>query len=89
VTEFHATKGIVMRLGSVHGNCSMNRGASGEGSGKKMEENGMEDSKERRGDKGEQTHAKPPPAVSSDPGSGDKIPPPPPGEGGATDGDRD
>jgi hypothetical protein len=36
----------------------------------------MEDSEERRGDKGEQTHAKLPPAVSGDLGSGDKAPPP-------------
>jgi hypothetical protein len=77
VTKFHANKGIVMQIGLVHGNCLMNRGVSGEGSGKKMEGNGMEDSKERGGDKGEQTHAKPPPAASCDPGSGDKIPPPP------------
>jgi hypothetical protein len=37
----------------------------------------MEDSKERRGDKGEQTHAKPPPAVTGDPGSDPRSPPPP------------
>ncbi len=41
----------------------------------------MEDSKERRGDKGEQTHAeqthaKLPPAVPGDLGSGDRAPPP-------------
>jgi hypothetical protein len=36
----------------------------------------MEDSKERRGDKGEQTHAKLPPAVTGDLGSGDRPPPP-------------
>jgi hypothetical protein len=47
-----------------------------EESGRKMEGNGMEDSKERRGDKGEQTHAKLPPAVSGDLGSGDRGPPP-------------
>jgi hypothetical protein len=41
----------------------------------------MEDSKERRGDKGEQTHAKLPPAVPGDLGSDDR-PPPPPREGG-------
>jgi hypothetical protein len=40
-----------------------------------MEGNGMEDSEERRGDKGEQTHAKLPPAAPSDPGSGDGSPP--------------
>ncbi len=39
----------------------MSRGAGREESGRKMEGNGMEDSKERRGDKGEQTHAKLPP----------------------------
>jgi hypothetical protein len=62
----------------------MSRGAGREESGRKMEGNGMEDSKERRGDKGEQTHAKLPPAVSSDLGSGDRGPPSPPrgkGEG--------
>ena len=57
----------------------MSRGAGREESGRKMEGNGMEDSKERRGDKGEQTHAKLPPTVSSDLGSGDRGPPP---EGG-------
>ncbi len=40
----------------------------------------MEDSEERRGDKGEQTHAKPPPTppptASGDLGSGDRGPPP-------------
>jgi hypothetical protein len=36
----------------------------------------MEDSKERRGDKGKQTHAKPPPTASCDLGSGDRGPPP-------------
>ncbi len=64
----------------------MSRGAGREESGWKMEGNGMEDSKERRGDKGEQTHAKLPPAVSSDLGSGDlgsgdRGPPPPPRKG--------
>jgi hypothetical protein len=54
----------------------MSRGAGREESGRKMEGNGMEDSKERRGDKGEQTHAKLPPAVSGDLGSGDRGPPP-------------
>jgi hypothetical protein len=45
--------------------------------------NGMEDSKERRGDSGKQTHAKPAPAAPGDLGSGDSdaIPPPPRGEG--------
>ncbi len=43
---------------------------------------GMEDSKERREDKGEQTHAKLTPAVSGDLGSGDRPPPPPPRERG-------
>jgi hypothetical protein len=57
----------------------MSRGAGREEGGRKMEGNGMEDSEERRGDKGEQTHAKLPPAVSSDPGSGDRAPPPPRG----------
>ncbi len=42
-----------------------------------MAGNGMEDSKERRGDKGEQTHAKPPPAVTGDPGSDPRSPPSP------------
>jgi hypothetical protein len=37
----------------------------------------MEDSYKRRGDKGEQTHAKPPPAVPGDLGSGDRISPSP------------
>ncbi len=37
----------------------------------------MEDSEERRGDKGEQTHAKLPPTVPGDLGSGDSAPPPP------------
>ncbi len=41
-----------------------------------MAGNGMEDSKERRGDKGEQTDAKLPPAVPGDLGSGDRGPPP-------------
>jgi hypothetical protein len=51
-----------------------------------MAGSGMEDSKERRGDKGEQTHAKLPPTVPGDLGSGDRGPPPPPeGEGRATD----
>jgi hypothetical protein len=54
----------------------MSRGAGLEESGRKMEGNGKEDSKERRGDKGEQTHAKLPPAVSSDRGSDDRGPPP-------------
>ncbi len=36
----------------------------------------MEDSKERRGNKGEQTHAKLPPTVPGDLGSGDRTPPP-------------
>jgi hypothetical protein len=66
-----------MQTGLVHGNRLMSRGESGEESGKKMEGNGMEDSKGRRGDKGEQTHAKLPPVVSSDQGSGDRGPPPP------------
>jgi hypothetical protein len=46
--------------------------------------NGIEDSKERRGDSGEQTHAKPPPAAPGDLGSGDRDSTPPPqrrGEG--------
>ncbi len=41
----------------------------------------MEDSEERRGDKGEQTHAKLPPAMPGDPGSGDGPPSPPMEEG--------
>ncbi len=60
----------------------MSRGAGLEESGRKMEGNGMEDSKERRGDKGEQTHAKLPPAVSGDLGSGDRGRPPPRERGG-------
>ncbi len=46
--------------------------------GRKMERpgNGMEDSK-RRGDKGEQTHTKPPPAAPGDLGSGDRDASPP------------
>jgi hypothetical protein len=56
----------------------MSRGAGLEESGRKMEGNGMEDSKERRGDKGEQTHAKLPPVISGDLGSGDRAPPPHP-----------
>ncbi len=47
-----------------------------------MAGNGMEDSKERRGDKGEQTHAKLPPTVPGDLGSGDRNPPPPQRGGG-------
>ncbi len=39
-------------------------------------ENGMEDSKKREGDKGKQTHAKPPPTAPADLGSGDRGPPP-------------
>ena len=54
----------------------MSRGAGREESGRKMEGNGKEDSKERRGDKGELTHAKLPPRVSGDLGSGDRGPPP-------------
>ncbi len=54
----------------------MSRGAGLEESGKKMEGNGMEDSEERRGDKGEQTHAKLPPMEPGDLGSGDRGPPP-------------
>jgi hypothetical protein len=54
----------------------MSHGTGREESGRKMDGNGMEDSKERRGDKGEQTHAKLPPAVSGDLGSGDRGPPP-------------
>jgi hypothetical protein len=53
--------------------------------GRKMERpgNGIEDSKRRRGDSGEQTHAKPPPAAPGNLGSGDRdAPPPPGGEGG-------
>jgi hypothetical protein len=47
--------------------------------GRKMEQlgNGTEDSKRRRGDSGEQTHAKPPPAAPGDLGTGDKDTPPP------------
>jgi hypothetical protein len=66
-----------MQTGLIYGNRLTNRGAGGEGSGRKMEGNGMEDSKGRRGDKGEQTHAKLPPAASGDLGSGDGAPPPP------------
>ncbi len=66
-----------MQLGLVHGNRLMNHGVDGEGSGKKMEGNGMEDSKGKGGDRGEQTHAKLPPAASGDLGSGDGTPPPP------------
>jgi hypothetical protein len=88
-----------MQTGLIYGNRLTNRGVGGEGSGKKMEGNGMEDSKGRRGDKGEQTHAKLPPAVSSDLGSGDRGSPPPgkgesyrlwpePAGGGARDSSR-
>jgi hypothetical protein len=42
-----------------------------------MAGSGMEDSKERRGDKGEQTHAKPPPTATGDPGSDPRCSPPP------------
>ncbi len=45
----------------------------------------MEDSKERRGDKGEQTHAKPPPVAAGEPGSAPRGPPPPEEGRGATD----
>jgi hypothetical protein len=47
--------------------------------GRKMEQPGnrTEDSKRRRGDSGEQTHAKPPPAAPGDRGSGNRDPPPP------------
>ncbi len=52
---------------------------SSERSGRKMERpgNGMEDSKRKGGDSGEQTHAKPPPAAPGDLGSGDRdvLPP--------------
>jgi hypothetical protein len=44
--------------------------------------NGTEDSKGRRGDRGEQTHAKPPPTAPGDLGSGDRDAPPPPREEG-------
>ncbi len=56
-------------------------GNNSERNGRKIERpgNGMEDSKRKRGDSGEQTHAKPPPAVPGDPGSGDRDAPPPPG----------
>jgi hypothetical protein len=47
-----------------------------------MAGNGMEDSKERRGDKVEQTHAKPPPTATGDPGSDPRCSPPPLREGG-------
>ena len=60
----------------------MSHGTGREESGRKMDGNGMEDSKERRGDKGEQTHAKLPPAVSGDMGS--SVRGPPEGKGRAT-----
>ncbi len=41
-----------------------------------MAGSGMEDSKKKRGDKGEQTHAKPPPTAAGDPGSVPRAPPP-------------
>ena len=78
-------KGIVMQTGLIYGNRLKNRRVGGEGSGKKMEGSGMEDSKGRRGDKGEQTHAKLPPVVSGDLGSGDRGPLPPREKGRATD----
>ncbi len=59
----------------------MSCGAGREESGRKMEGNGMEDSEERRGDKGELTHAKLPPMVPGDRGSGDRPPPTPRGKG--------
>ncbi len=88
-----------MQTGLIYGNRLTNRGVDGEESGKKMEGNGMEDSRGRRGDKGEQTHAKLPPAAPDDPGSGDKsLPPsrnggshrlwPEPAGGGARDSSR-
>ena len=49
-----------------------------------MAGSGMEDSKERRGDKGEQTHANPPPTAAGDPGSDPRSPPPPEAGRGAT-----
>ncbi len=54
-------------------------GTNSRRSGRKMKRpgNGIEDSKKRRGDRGEQTHAKPPPAAPGDLGSGDKGPPSP------------
>ncbi len=65
-----------MQIGLIHGNRLTGREAGREEGGRKMEGNGMEDSKGRRGDKGEQTHAKLLPTVSSDRGSGDRGPPP-------------
>jgi hypothetical protein len=50
--------------------------------------NGMEDSRKRRGDRGEQTHAKPPPAPPGDLGSGDGTPPPLEEKGRAPDSSR-
>jgi hypothetical protein len=47
-----------------------------------MAGSGMEDSKKRRGGKGEQTHAKPPPTAAGDPGSDPRSPPPPLRQGG-------
>jgi hypothetical protein len=48
----------------------------------------MEDSKRRRGDRGQQTHAKPPPAAPGDLASGDRGPSPPEEKGGAPDSSR-
>jgi hypothetical protein len=53
--------------------------------GRKMERpgNGMEDSKKKRGDRGEQTHAKPPPPHQVTWGQvTGTLPPPPPAEKG-------
>jgi hypothetical protein len=75
----------------VHGNRFVSlSGSNSERSGRKMERpgNGMEDSKKRRGDRGEQTHAKPPPTAPADLGSGDRSPPPLEEEGRAPDSSR-
>ncbi len=53
-----------------------------------MAGNGTEDSMERRGDKGEQTHAKPPPVATGDPGSIPGGPPPSEKGRGAADSSR-
>ncbi len=74
------TKGIVMQTGQIYTETvrELVRNNSRR-NGRKMERpgNGMEDSKRRRGDRGEQTHAKPPPTAPGDLGSGDRDPPSP------------
>ncbi len=70
------TRALYAKSDWPHGDRFMSHRAGREESGRKMDGNGMEDSKERKGDKGEQTHAKLPPAGSGDPGSGDRAPTP-------------